>query len=292
MWLTNIKDRYLMRQKAKQYKTFHFKIPSIIISIFLFIFNLQIAAIIKPLQDDVLTTSVLLIFLIAINIGLFRSLKLHKAFQRTRRIRYWKFKQKALFCLYFISTFLTISEIVPYIEILIIFFVIVLTSIRFRLFNISLSSLIFKRHFKKLQIDIEEIDKMDGKEFEIYLAKLFNGMGYYTEVTPHTDYGIDVIVIKNKISAGIQAKCYGEGRTVGVEAVNEVCGGAGYWNVQKKIIITNRYFTKKAYISAKHNKVEMINRDGLKILIREFQRKQGNKRTFSSLIILNKFKQN
>ena len=97
---------------------------------------------------------------------------------------------------------------------------------------------------------LKKIDKMEGKEFEVFLSKLYEGIGYYAELTPHTDYGIDVIIIKYKIKIGIQAKCYGEGRTIGVEAVNEVCGGAGYWKVQKKMVITNRYFSKKALITA------------------------------------------
>ena len=156
--------------------------------------------------------------------------------------------------------------------------------------NVSLSSLPFEKHSKQLQIDIEEIDKMDGIEFEVYLAKLYDGMGYYTEVTPHNDYGIDVIAIKDKIKAGIQAKCYGEGKTVGVDAVNEVCGGAGYWKVEKKIVITNRYFTKKALISAQHNKIEMIDRNGLKLLIKKHQKIRKQKGFFSFLTFLNKFK--
>jgi HJR/Mrr/RecB family endonuclease len=85
------------------------------------------------------------------------------------------------------------------------------------------------------------------------------------------DYEIDVIIIKDKIKTGIQAKCYGEGRTIGVEAVTEVCVGAGYWRVQKKIVITNRYFSKMALITAKSNNIEMIDHDGLKILIKEYQ---------------------
>ncbi|TQR14744.1 restriction endonuclease [Psychrobacillus soli] len=287
-----------MGQKAKkQHRTNQFNTSSILFIIILFIIGLETAGSIKPLQDDATTTTGLLIFLFAINIGLFRSMELHKAFQHTHRIQYWKFKQKSIFCLYLFFTVLTIAEIVPYGWVLTISFVLGLIYIGIRSVstkkcNIGLPSLPIKNHSKQLQIDIEEIDKMDGKQFEVYLAELYDGMGYYTEVTPHTDYGVDVIVIKDKVKAGIQAKCYGEGRTVGVDAVNEVCGGAGYWNVHKKLIITNRYFTEKALISAQHNEIEMIDRNGLMLLIREYQELRIQKGSSTFLTFLTKFKHN
>ena len=57
---------------------------------------------------------------------------------------------------------------------------------------------------------------------------------------------------------------------VRVEAVNEVCGGSGHWKIQRKMVITNRYFSKNALISAKSSNVEMIDRDGLQKLIQEY----------------------
>jgi hypothetical protein len=44
------------------------------------------------------------------------------------------------------------------------------------------------------------------------------------------DFGADVITVKDKTKTVIQAKCFGEGQSVGVKAINEICGGAGYWN--------------------------------------------------------------
>jgi HJR/Mrr/RecB family endonuclease len=56
-------------------------------------------------------------------------------------------------------------------------------------------------------------------------------------VTPQAgDFGADVITVKDKTKTVIQAKCFGEGQSVGVEAINEVCGGAGYWNAQNKVV--------------------------------------------------------
>lgn len=80
-----------------------------------------------------------------------------------------------------------------------------------------------------------------------------------------------MITVKEKVKTVIQAKCYGEGKTVGVEAINEVCGGAGYWKAQKKMVITNRYFTQSAILSAKRNQVKLIDREGLQNLLHEYR---------------------
>lgn len=122
------------------------------------------------------------------------------------------------------------------------------------------------------QVDIvalEEIDKMDGTEFEVFIAKLYDALGYFSEVTPPSgDFGADVLTVTGKTKTAIQVKCYCNGRTVGVEAINEVLGGAGYSNAQRKMVITNRYYTKAAIQSAERNNVELINRDGLLPLLK------------------------
>jgi HJR/Mrr/RecB family endonuclease len=100
-------------------------------------------------------------------------------------------------------------------------------------------------------------------------------------VTPQAgDFGADVITVKEKTKNVIQAKCFGENQSVGVEAINEVCGDAGYWNAQNKVVITNRYFTKSAILSAEKNNVKLINRDGVQLFLREYRECLGNKNLF------------
>ncbi|WP_052404874.1 restriction endonuclease [Bacillus rubiinfantis] len=68
--------------------------------------------------------------------------------------------------------------------------------------------------------------------------------GYHVEVTnPSGDFGGDLLLRKRKEKAVVQAKRYGEDKKVGVDAINEVVGAAGYYNATKKIVITNRYYT-------------------------------------------------
>lgn len=51
---------------------------------------------------------------------------------------------------------------------------------------------------------------MTPKEYEQYIASIFQNQGYKTLVTPYSnDWGIDVIAIKGKEKIAIQAKMYG-----------------------------------------------------------------------------------
>ncbi|SIT88062.1 restriction endonuclease [Edaphobacillus lindanitolerans] len=234
------------------------------------------------LQNDLPASLLFWVFLILISVMLFRLLGLNKSFRRTHRIQNWKPKQKLTLYLYIFLNVLLIASMLNFSYQMVVFFFLVLFLFRRSIgqrakkFEMMFPSFLRNLRKKSFHVDfvsMEDIDNMSGTEFEKFLFKLFDGLGYYVELTPHTDYGVDLIIIKNKIKTGIQAKCYGEGRTVGVAAVNEVCGGGGHYKVQKKAVITNRYFSKKAKISARSNNVAMIDREGLQDLIRKYNNK-------------------
>ncbi|MCM3669011.1 restriction endonuclease [Mesobacillus maritimus] len=223
--------------------------------------------------------------LITVNIFIFRQFGLHRAFNRTKKIRYWTFQQKCKWTLYL---FVTIMMFAPHN---------IIGGLLYLSFFICLIYFIFKgiwdwckninfgisssKRTKVNFVAIEEIDSMDGRQFELFLSKIYDGLGYFSEVTPPSgDFGADVITIKDKTKTVIQAKCYGDRQSVGVEAINEVCGGAGYWNAQKKIVITNRYFTKSAILSAERNNVKLVDRDDLQLLLREYKECLENRNLF------------
>lgn len=109
---------------------------------------------------------------------------------------------------------------------------------------------------------IDDIDGMDGTQFEQYISKLFEKMGYETEVTKHSgDQGIDVIAKNDIVTIGIQAKCYSS--TVGNSAVQEAVGGKALYKVDKVMVITNNEFTPAAKQLAKANNVELWDRHKL-----------------------------
>ena len=115
---------------------------------------------------------------------------------------------------------------------------------------------------------IDDVDMMNGSEFESFVCEMYKRMGYSAEVTKQTgDQGLDVIAERNGNRIGIQAKCYSG--TVGNSAVQEAVAGKNYYHCDKVVVITNNYFTQSAVELAKANDVILWNRDILKEKLKE-----------------------
>lgn len=120
-----------------------------------------------------------------------------------------------------------------------------------------------RRRKKYLQSGIEEIDKMDPFEFEIFIANLFIQLGFKSHVTSKSgDYGADVIVTKKDGSKiAVQVKRYNS--TVGSKYVSDVYAAQRHYNCIEAILVTNNYFTKNAIKLAKNCSVTLWDRDKL-----------------------------
>lgn len=115
---------------------------------------------------------------------------------------------------------------------------------------------------------INDVDLMDGHEFERFISLLFTKMGYQTEVTRGSgDQGLDVLAEKNGIKIGIQAKCYTN--KVTNKAVQEISAALSHYNCSKGMVITNNYFTDSAVELAESNNIILWDRDLLKKKIEE-----------------------
>lgn len=113
---------------------------------------------------------------------------------------------------------------------------------------------------------IEEIDKMDGREFERYLATLFKGLKYKVDLTRASrDFGADLVISQNGRRIVIQAKR--QSKNVGLQAVQQVQTSIAYYRANEGWVVTNRDYTSSAYELARSNRVKLINRDKLIDLI-------------------------
>lgn len=109
---------------------------------------------------------------------------------------------------------------------------------------------------------IEEIDSMDGIQFEYYLKELYLSRGYGVEVTSASgDYGADLLLKKNGKKMVAQAKRYS--KDVGIKAVQEVIGARSYYQSDEAWVVSNSYFTKAAKELAQKGNVLLVDRDGL-----------------------------
>ena len=111
-------------------------------------------------------------------------------------------------------------------------------------------------------LSMQEIDKLSGREFELYLEKVFKGLGWYAKVTPASgDQGADLILMKFGKRTAVQAKHYK--KPVDNKAVQQVVAAKAYYDCTAAMVVTNNYFTESAKKLAAANKVDLWDRDRL-----------------------------
>lgn len=107
-----------------------------------------------------------------------------------------------------------------------------------------------------------DIDKMNGKEFEKYLAVLFKKLGYKVKRTSYQgDYGADLVIQKHDEKIVVQAKRYK--KKVGLKAVQEAVASKDYYRCSKVMVVTNSQYTQPAINLAQANNVELWDRKKL-----------------------------
>ena len=135
---------------------------------------------------------------------------------------------------------------------------------RIRIRDTDLLERRLKGNVSESKYTIDDVDLMDGHEFEEFICKLFIRMGYDAQVTKQSgDQGLDVIAEKAGNRIGVQAKCYSG--TVGNSAIQEAVAGKRFYNCNKVVVVTNNYFTSSAVELAEINDVILWNRDILKM---------------------------
>lgn len=109
---------------------------------------------------------------------------------------------------------------------------------------------------------INDIDKMEGRQFEHYLSHLMKSQGYSVEVTRAAgDYGADLVINKAGKKIVVQAKRYS--KNVGIEAVQQVYSSQNYYGASEAWVLCNRDYTEAARNLAKSNGVRLIGREEL-----------------------------
>ncbi|MGM9683227.1 MAG: restriction endonuclease [Eubacteriales bacterium] len=115
----------------------------------------------------------------------------------------------------------------------------------------------------------DEIDNMDGVDFEHFVAGMLEKNGFYNiKLTPSSgDFGADIIAYKNFEKYVFQCKRYSADRTVGLKPVQEAYSGKIHYGASKAVVVTNIYFSKNAAILAKETNVILWDRTDLERLI-------------------------
>ena len=115
----------------------------------------------------------------------------------------------------------------------------------------------------------DEMDLMEGHEFEYFCADLLRRKGFIeVEVTKGSgDYGIDILAEKDGVTYAVQCKCYTA--PIGVKAIQEAYAGRDYYDRMVGAVMTNQYFTTPAVEAAKKLKILLWDRGYLDRMMEE-----------------------
>ncbi|GLB46209.1 hypothetical protein WR164_01880 [Philodulcilactobacillus myokoensis] len=117
---------------------------------------------------------------------------------------------------------------------------------------------------QRLRREIEKMDRLDGYQFEDYVAKILkkNGFENVRQTSKIHDNGLDVIAERDGKVYGFQCKHYVK-RTVGMKAVRQTFVGGNAYQVDSAILLVNRDFDQKAITLAKQLEVKLWGREKL-----------------------------
>ena len=112
------------------------------------------------------------------------------------------------------------------------------------------------------------IDALEGRAFERFLAAMLRKMGYEAELTPHFDYGADIVLVREGERIAVQVKRVS--KLVGADAVRAVVAAKPMYGCTGSMVITNHRFSSPAKQLAKGNDVELWDRRRLESEILSF----------------------
>lgn len=127
-----------------------------------------------------------------------------------------------------------------------------------------------KRLFEDITLSsIENLDLLNGYEFEQFLKNLFERMGFSVKQTKLSgDQGADLVLSKFGETTVVQAKrTYNK---VGNKAIQEIMAAISHYSANKGMVVTTSYFTRPAIELANSNKIELVDRNKLQILMRKY----------------------
>ena len=135
---------------------------------------------------------------------------------------------------------------------------------------------------EKAQQTISEVDKMNWREFEKFVAEMFEKTGYEVKRLGGWggDYGADLIATDPKTGTryAVQAKKWMRFK-VGTSAIKEVLLAWSVYDCDAGIVVTNNYFTERAGVlpcKIKKLRVDLWDRDILIEKIKEISKRSKN----------------
>ena len=128
----------------------------------------------------------------------------------------------------------------------------------------------FRSHrYRALQI--EQIDRMSGRDFEHYVARVLASRGYDVKVTPGSgDLGVDVIACRGDQSYAVQVKRYSS--NLSRTCVSDAVAGRVHYRCTHAMVVTNSFFSPGAQKLATSTDCILVDRDMLSAWVKQFRK--------------------
>ena len=124
---------------------------------------------------------------------------------------------------------------------------------------------LFRLTYSWLQLGIPlitEIDRMEGLDFEHYVARLLRHQGYVATVTKASgDLGVDIVAQKGQHRYAVQTKRHA--KPISRQAISDAVAGMGYYHCDQAMVVTNSTFTPGAITLAQSNGCMLVDRTEL-----------------------------
>ena len=117
----------------------------------------------------------------------------------------------------------------------------------------------------RLRRALRRVDRLDGRQFEALLARIFRRRGWRAEITSGgKDFGADLVLTRRRQRVAVQAK-HLTSRNAGNEAVQQAIAGASYYECDRAMVVTTARFTDSAVKQAERAdiEVELLDKDDL-----------------------------
>ena len=99
-----------------------------------------------------------------------------------------------------------------------------------------------------IDIVLQHIKQMNGREFELFMDYLFKMVGYRSDLTKSTnDKGKDIILTEDDRKIYVECKCWDENNAdIGRPILQKLIGSCASDNIKEAIIVTTSNYNKNA----------------------------------------------
>jgi restriction system protein len=121
---------------------------------------------------------------------------------------------------------------------------------------------------------LTDVDRMTAEEFTDCVRLIFDGLGHAVESVQRQEHGSLLVVTVDGIRTAVHAE-HSTKANLPSRAVDAVIAAQAAHNCSDAMVVTNREFTPKAREIARANDVVLCNRDGLGLILREWQESEA-----------------